>query len=194
MRCPDCGTFVSYGDPEVEVSGEEVNDAQLQAEVQITLPCMNCGTELKQTTITLDEKVEHTCSVEEICTMLGLIELPELEGDDGGPCETCGTPIVTIAGPHQSEIQKRLGIMLPEVVGICPKCETEKYLDAHQEVAFEVVSIEGESDVRTEGKGRYTKTFYGAQIEAELTCERCGATVNLSPHVEEQASAYEELV
>lgn len=60
MRCPDCNKFVSYDDPEVEVSSEEVervdsNTVRVTAEVAVSLNCADCGTQLKQADLTYEE-------------------------------------------------------------------------------------------------------------------------------------------
>jgi len=44
---------------------------------------------------------------------------------------------------------------------------------------------------RMEGKGRGMRTFYGAEVTAEVVCE-CGWTEMLTETVEEQASYFEE--
>ncbi|KKN04260.1 hypothetical protein LCGC14_1099180 [marine sediment metagenome] len=44
---------------------------------------------------------------------------------------------------------------------------------------------------RYEGKGRGTRHFYGAEIEATITCQTCDAKTVVESHVEEQASSFE---
>ena len=51
-----------------------------------------------------------------------------------------------------------------------------------------------ESKDRFEGKGRYAKHFYGADITATIRCEDCGAEASLETSVEEQAIFFESLV
>lgn len=63
MRCPDCSKFVSFNEPEAEVTGEEVRivavgpkcSVNISAEVRVYLSCGDCGTELKETNISVDE-------------------------------------------------------------------------------------------------------------------------------------------
>lgn len=71
MRCPDCSKMVSYGDPTVEISDEEVSiqkeegDRNFSGEVtcsaRLVLPCGDCNTELKETTFEFAIPFEHTC-------------------------------------------------------------------------------------------------------------------------------------
>lgn len=56
MRCPDCNKFVSQelGDPENQ--NLEVSPAgHVSAEVRVFVTCADCGTELKETTLSLEK-------------------------------------------------------------------------------------------------------------------------------------------
>ena len=61
MRCNDCGKFVSYDEGTVEVQSVDLEGTQLTAEVRVALPCAECGTELKETILTLEAEVTHLC-------------------------------------------------------------------------------------------------------------------------------------
>lgn len=62
-RCPDCNKFVSYDDSyEPEVESAEVSDSTLTIEVRVVLPCAECGTELKESTMEASVEIEHDCS------------------------------------------------------------------------------------------------------------------------------------
>lgn len=73
MRCQDCAKFVSFDEPEVELDGSEEikidgsseNDKLLtfsaNAEARVVLKCADCGTELKETTFSLEGTVDHIC-------------------------------------------------------------------------------------------------------------------------------------
>ena len=50
-----------------------------------------------------------------------------------------------------------------------------------------------ENDDKYEGKGRYAKHFYSANITATIRCEKCGAEMPFETSVEEQASFFEPL-
>lgn len=52
----------------------------------------------------------------------------------------------------------------------------------------------GEVTDRFEGKGRYARHFYGADITVGVRCEDCKKEFSVEFSVEEQASAFEELV
>jgi hypothetical protein len=64
-RCPDCEKFVSLEAQEPEVESIEVDDAsgEVSASVRCVLACMDCGTEMKETTLELQntstEVAEH---------------------------------------------------------------------------------------------------------------------------------------
>lgn len=69
------------------------------------------------------------------------------------------------------------------------------------ESEWEVHDENAENDQRTEGKGRYTKTFYGAQVSGNLTrsyrkadgtCEDASIEFSWSDYI--QASSMDELV
>lgn len=61
MRCPDCNKFVPYGEPEIEIQGEDIQGSTFTADVRIMLPCEECSTELKETTISVEAQIVHEC-------------------------------------------------------------------------------------------------------------------------------------
>lgn len=78
MRCPDCNKFVSFDEPQVELSDEgcevDVPEAvpgpdtktrpvnfHFTAEARLVLPCGECGTELKEATFSMEADAEHAC-------------------------------------------------------------------------------------------------------------------------------------
>ena len=71
MRCPDCNKMVSYGDPTTEVNDEEISAQKEEGKnefsgtvnfnVRLVLPCADCSTELKETTLEFELPFEHTC-------------------------------------------------------------------------------------------------------------------------------------
>jgi hypothetical protein len=63
MRCPDCNKFVSFDYPEPEIMSEDISGDEYTAEVRVVLACADCGTELKDTelTVTIDVAGEHDC-------------------------------------------------------------------------------------------------------------------------------------
>jgi len=64
--------------------------------------------------------------------------------------------------------------------------------DCDDELALKDESAE--NDDRYEGKGRYAKHFYVANITATIHCGKCGAEMPFETSVEEQASFFESLV
>lgn len=68
MRCPDCSKFVSQDLADPEVNSLEINgDGTVTAEVRVFLACADCGTELKEATLYLEEdfsdKLTDHCGV-----------------------------------------------------------------------------------------------------------------------------------
>jgi hypothetical protein len=70
MRCPSCSKFVSFAEPEVDVDDytQEAEDgASLTADVTVTLPCAECGEELKSASLTAEGDLpEHVCDVRDV--------------------------------------------------------------------------------------------------------------------------------
>ena len=60
MRCPDCNKFVSYDEPEVEVTDDGVvdEDGEVEVEVQVQLRCAECGCDLKSASVTARATLE----------------------------------------------------------------------------------------------------------------------------------------
>lgn len=56
-RCPECNKFVSFGEMEVELQSEDYGEGYLNIELRAVLPCSECGEELKEEYITLEEEI-----------------------------------------------------------------------------------------------------------------------------------------
>ena len=94
------------------------------------------------------------------------------------------------------------------LVQTCAECGTElaeANLDISESIDFEhkedgcdgELTLEdenAENDDRFEGKGRYAKHFYVANVSATIRCEKCGAELEFITSVEEQASFFDSLV
>ncbi len=66
MRCPSCNKFVSNGDPDVELGGdEELNDRSVTGTVRVVIPCAECGEELKDAELEYDVELDHVCDEED---------------------------------------------------------------------------------------------------------------------------------
>lgn len=69
-RCSACQKFVPFDEPVVEVESFEETleeDDHLTAEVSVTLPCGECGEELKQAILEISEPLpEHICQVSDV--------------------------------------------------------------------------------------------------------------------------------
>ena len=66
--------------------------------------------------------------------------------------------------------------------------------DCKKESSLELDNEEAENDDRFEGKGRYAKHFYVANIHAVVRCPDCEIEQEFDTSVEEQASSFESLV
>jgi Fe2+ or Zn2+ uptake regulation protein len=170
MRCPDCARMVSYDEPIVELQGdEEVNSGTVTGTVRIALPCMECGGELKETNLEFEAELTHECDENAlICADCGHVRA---DHDEGGKCTTIDCSCEAFVEPEEDEWE--LEVNDPE--------STEDYKP------------------KTDKKGRpismrYQKHYFGASITGIATCKRCGEVVEFSTSVEEQASAFDELV
>jgi hypothetical protein len=62
VRCEQCCKFVSYDEPQMDVQDESIDeDGNILVSVHMVLPCMECGTELKETIFELETQIEHEC-------------------------------------------------------------------------------------------------------------------------------------
>ncbi len=61
MRCPDCNKFVSYDEPQAEISQVAVSGTEIQADIRVVLNCQDCGTELKDNEFNTQVEIEHEC-------------------------------------------------------------------------------------------------------------------------------------
>lgn len=62
MRCADCGKFVSYGEPEIEIDDENVSEGRYSVVATMYLTCAECGTQLKSFTFDAEFDLGHECS------------------------------------------------------------------------------------------------------------------------------------
>lgn len=72
--------------------------------------------------------------------------------------------------------------------------EIEHDAGCKKESGLELDNEEAENDDRFEGKGRYARHFYVANIQAMAKCADCGMELEFNTSVEEQASSFESLV
>ena len=83
MRCPECGKFASYGEPEVEVVDFDVTDDAVSAEVRVALLCGEDETTLKEAILNLAATLDHTCDLERVVAhQLKTTEPDKLGTDD----------------------------------------------------------------------------------------------------------------
>lgn len=118
-------------------------------------------------------------------------EISALEVDSAGrvtgefrrvlTCQDCSTEL------------KELTFSVDETVDVPEGCEHE----------FDEVAIDAEASSRMETKdrhgkpiksARYMKMMYGISFTGKIECSKCNCSVDVEFEVEEQASAFEELV
>lgn len=167
-RCSSCNKFASVEMAEPEISDEEFNDGRVTGTVRLVQTCAECGEELAEANIDFEIPVEFKHndveSEEEVCTC-GHAE------DEHGENGTCTIEGCSCAGWEPAD---------PEMI----ECSATEDLE---------VEVEAENDERFEGKGRYAKHFYTANIRAKVTCPECKAEAEGETTVEEQASSFEPL-
>lgn len=104
------------------------------------------------------------------------------------PCAECGTELKEWNGEFEMEFEH--------------ECDGKNEIGEEEE-KFEIEEVNASFSSRMEDKDRkgrqiknhrYMKTYYGADITADIKCNKCGETITLEGHVEEQASGFDELV
>jgi len=73
-RCEDCNKFVSFDEPQAEVESDDIISGEVCIDVRVVLPCAECSTEIKETTLVYEETVE--------CPTCGQDHLDELSIED----------------------------------------------------------------------------------------------------------------
>lgn len=126
-------------------------------------------------------------------------------------CPDCNK-FVPYDDPHEVETENELELDNHEITGSlrlvlkCAECGTElkdasvdisqsvEIDDKHKDHELTLDADEPEAATKTEGKGRGTKTFYGATVQCRVTCS-CGEVIEdgLEISVYEQASFFNEL-
>lgn len=115
------------------------------------------------------------------------------------PCGECGTELKEA----ELEMEAEAEILLRECH--CEEDAEAARLAGEEPEAYEweaeVLSAEPTTDTVTKDRhgrpiksSRYMKTLYGADVEVEVKCSRCGASETLEMSDSLQASAFEELV
>lgn len=62
MRCPDCNKFVSYDEPQIEISSVDSDGTCVRSIVTVQLNCQDCGTTLKDSEIESEMEIDHECN------------------------------------------------------------------------------------------------------------------------------------
>jgi hypothetical protein len=163
MRCPSCQKFVSYGEPEVEVTdyAEEADDDTVTAEVQVSLACQECGEALKEATLEAQGQVAHECDLGDVVKHL-------LSQNQDDPTKVGADDVDAAVADRVFDVDE----------------VTADPLERTQDTDAKGKKITNP---------RYQKQFYGATVEWAVTCGACQEKLTVTAEVEEQASAFEEV-
>lgn len=171
-RCPDCNKFVPMDQGDPEVNDVNVDGNTVTVSVRLVNNCGECGTELTEASV--DGEAEF--------------DMPDGWAEESGACPVCnGTRAVEVSSnPDDPEA--------PKSSQPCTRCDGTGEVEANDESLFEVEEQGAESDVRTEGRGRGTRTFYMARVQTKVTHpDFPDWAADVEVCVEEQASAMESL-
>lgn len=97
-------------------------------------------------------------------------------------CMECGTELEEAYPEFEIDIQ-----------GQVPEGKGEGEHDMKDECEWSIGDEEAESNERSEGRGRYMKMFYGADLTFSVICS-CGHEAEVTGDVFEQASYFDSLV
>ena len=97
-------------------------------------------------------------------------------------CAECSTELAEAYPEFEIDIQEHV-----------PEGKGEEEHDMKEDCEWSIESEEAENSEKTEGKGRYAKTFYGAGLTFAVKCS-CGHEAVVEGEVYEQASYFDELV
>jgi hypothetical protein len=166
MRCPDCNKFVSYDtDAEPEEEGEAtIEGSSFNATYTRTLPCSECGTDLKSASI----DIEGTVTI-----AAGDIEL----GDDPEVCPGDGD------GSHDWDVTADASATTETQTGKWKQATRDSKRKRKARVSrggkeIETTTVK-KGDLVWEAWGyRYHRTSYGVEVEVNATCEHCKATAS----------------
>jgi hypothetical protein len=155
-RCTDCNKFVSLEDGDVDVSNEDTSDEQVTVEVRIVQTCADCGTDMKEASLTIERDLseEHNFEAEHVDA-----EGKEIDEDGIWTAKQLAAVLFALLtdlddpGIHDA-IEDALN-----------ECKVEHEL--------EVKDTSLENDSWSKGKGRYCETFRGVSGTIEVTCS-CG--------------------
>lgn len=168
MRCPDCNKFVGFDEGNVNLDIDIDSNGAISISGEVTLPCAECGQDLKQLSVSEDVAGEDSFDTDPL--ELVKAKLPE------------GAEEVT-----QEWFDKHCTI------------EYEGDFDSSYHERAQTHDRRGKP-IRN---SRYAKTYKGAEItgtiKRTITCDVTGVEPIVEEEsfehtIEEQASAFEELV
>lgn len=175
--CSGCdGKFGSNGDPEVEVQSSDVDDeGNVTVEVEIQIPCGNCGSEFKAGNLTLEGQFGEGHDDECTFDFNGQTFSRSESGDEAYEAA------MEAAGGREWELISDGDIESTE--DYRPKFKTKKNGAA-------VLDKDGN---RVPVPFRYQRHYYGATMTVELRCSLCEETFEGTLEGDISASELEEV-
>lgn len=168
MRCDSCNKFVSYDtENEPQIDGEEMaEDGTFTIELTHTLPCADCGTDLKSCSHTLEGKVDLPK-----CKKKG-------EAHDWSFNLETEALTDTITGRWEPVKKAR---------GLAEKVKVQR---DGKELEVSVLKV---GDLRWYPWGqRYWRNQYGVKVTGDATCSNCDQSVDIEASQLVGAGEYEE--
>lgn len=186
MRCPECNKFVGFDDgnvDEVEVEIDEDSGA-VTVTGRVVLPCAECGTELKE--LSVDETVETADEFDDVLTVLNGVARP---GDPPDVTQEWADKHVTVSYELDGD----------------PDTEFHERTQTTVQVPIKKKGVVVGYRTKPIKSARYMKTFKGVAVSGTvkrtLTIddptfgrEKVEETAEFEHEIEEQSSAFDELV
>lgn len=160
-RCSDCNKFVSQEDGDVDVQNEDASGSQITVEVRIVQVCEDCGTDLKEATLSIERNLEDEVEYEEHNFEADYVAENGKPIDDDG-VETGRQLVATLFALLTDRSDEDIVEGIDEALRACKVEHTLEITDT---------SLDNES--WSTGKGRSCKTFRGVSGTIAVQCS-CG--------------------
>jgi hypothetical protein len=184
-RCPDCNKFVSLDssqDPEVTVDVDETGE--VTCAFQIANACEQCGTEMYTAEFDTSVNADAIVRVEDSMTLADWLKRCQEFKATGALAEDEDDDIDLEVDEGDLERTSRTeGKLQP----FDHELRSPVEYDVNWECGYE--SVDTQRSSRTEGKGRGTRTFYGARVGFTVKVTFRGATSEFEGSVEDDIQA-----
>lgn len=200
--CPQCHKLCSLeGADPPEVDSEEIDDTTLRVTVGVILNSACCGDEVARQ----DFEIEVELDDEHVgCPGGAMVPCEDCDGDGEEDCGTCeGSGSVTKTDGNSVEVE----VDCPDCEGSgkvgCSACDGTGEMEAEPDEPYDLLDVtatyaEDYDNLIKQGprKGqrasaRYSTTLRGAEIEAEVKCNKCDETFTITHKEMAPASTFE---